>query len=57
MACISCFAIGAATAPPKPFGTCSTTTAPATFGSLAGAGLFWVPAGVLGVAVGILALP
>src|SRR5262249_42542835 len=36
-ACISCFAIGAATAPPKPSFWCSTTTAPATVGLSAGA--------------------
>jgi hypothetical protein len=32
-----CFAIGAATAPPKPFGWLSTSTAPATTGFSAGA--------------------
>ena len=34
---MSCFAIGAAIAPPKPFGWLSTTTAPATRGFSAGA--------------------
>ena len=34
---MSCFAIGAATAPPKPFSWFSTTTAPATTGWSAGA--------------------
>src|SRR5581483_3979815 len=37
IACINCFAIGAATEPPKPLSACSTTTAPATCGSSAGA--------------------
>ena len=37
IACISCFAIGAAIAPPKPLFWLSTTTAPATTGSSAGA--------------------
>ena len=36
-ACISCFAIGAAIAPPKPFNWCSTATAPAIVGLSAGA--------------------
>ena len=37
IACMSCFAIGAAIEPPKPFSWCSTTTAPATVGLSAGA--------------------
>ena len=37
IACMSSFAIGAAIDPPKPFSWCSTTTAPATCGSSAGA--------------------
>ena len=37
IACMSCFAIGAAIAPPKPCRWLSTTTAPATIGSSAGA--------------------
>ena len=37
IACISCFAIGAAIAPPKPLCWFSTTTAPATTGLSAGA--------------------
>ena len=37
IACMSSLAIGAAIDPPKPFSWCSTTTAPATCGSSAGA--------------------